>query len=72
MGSKTLRRVISSGPMKLSARGCWRKANPTGPRPRLDAAALAGLTGELTEHLSRPETFTLQPLLFHAWGRKPG
>jgi len=37
----------------------------------LDAAALAGLTGELTEHLSRPETFTLQPLLFHAWGRKP-
>jgi len=38
----------------------------------LDAAALAGLTGELTEHLSRPETFTLQPLLFHAWGRKPG
>ena len=38
----------------------------------LDAPKLATLTGELTEHLSRPETCTLQPLLFQTWGRKPG
>jgi ubiquinone/menaquinone biosynthesis C-methylase UbiE len=38
----------------------------------IDAAALGRLTGDLTEHLSRSETFTVQPLLFQAWGRKPG
>jgi ubiquinone/menaquinone biosynthesis C-methylase UbiE len=38
----------------------------------LDAPQLTRLTAELTEHLARPETFTLQPLLFQAWGRKPG
>jgi ubiquinone/menaquinone biosynthesis C-methylase UbiE len=38
----------------------------------LDAPQLARLTGELEEHLSRPETFTLAPLLFQVWGRKPG
>jgi hypothetical protein len=38
----------------------------------IDASVLDRLTGELTEHLSRPETFTVQPLLFQAWGRKPG
>ena len=38
----------------------------------LDAPQLARLTGELEEHLSRPETFTLAPLLFRVWGRKPG
>ena len=38
----------------------------------LDAPQLARLTGELEEHLSRPETFTLSPLLFLAWARKPG
>ena len=37
----------------------------------LDAPQLARLTGELKEHLSRPETFTLAPLLFQVWGRKP-
>jgi hypothetical protein len=36
------------------------------------ANVLARPTGDLAEHLSRPETFTLQPLLFQAWGRKPG
>lgn len=38
----------------------------------IDASVLDRLTGELTEHLSRPETFTVQPLLFQVWGRKPG
>jgi ubiquinone/menaquinone biosynthesis C-methylase UbiE len=38
----------------------------------IDAAALGRFTDQLTEHLSRPETFTVQPLLFQAWGRKPG
>src|SRR5215469_8358873 len=38
----------------------------------MDAPQLARLTGELKEHPSRPETFTLSPLLFLAWGRKPG
>jgi len=38
----------------------------------LDAPQLTRLTGELEEHLSRPETFTLSPLLFLAWARKPG
>jgi ubiquinone/menaquinone biosynthesis C-methylase UbiE len=38
----------------------------------MDGPQLARRTGELEEHLSRPETFTLSPLLFLAWGRKPG
>jgi ubiquinone/menaquinone biosynthesis C-methylase UbiE len=38
----------------------------------LDAPQLAQLAGDLEEHLSRPETFTVAPVLFHAWGRKPG
>jgi SAM-dependent methyltransferase len=36
----------------------------------MDAPQLARLTGELRDHLARPDTFTLQPLLFQAWGRK--
>jgi ubiquinone/menaquinone biosynthesis C-methylase UbiE len=38
----------------------------------LDAPGLARLAVELEEHLSRPETFVMHPLLFQAWGRKPG
>jgi hypothetical protein len=38
----------------------------------IDATALGRLTDQLTEHLSKPETFTVQPLLFQVWGRKPG
>jgi hypothetical protein len=36
-----------------------------------ERARLLPRFGELTEHLAKPETFTLQPLSFRAWGRKP-
>jgi ubiquinone/menaquinone biosynthesis C-methylase UbiE len=38
----------------------------------IDAPRLGQLEAQLAEHLARPETFTLQPLLFQVWGRKPG
>jgi len=38
----------------------------------LDAPGLARLAIELEEHLSMPTTYVIHPLLFQAWGRKPG
>ncbi|MFD3723163.1 methyltransferase domain-containing protein [Streptomyces sp. NPDC058674] len=35
-------------------------------------AALDRLTGELREHLARPGTVVVHPVLFQAWGRVPG